>query len=146
MKLELIRQIYTLKSTIGQIFIDGKHECFSLERPDANNAPGVSCILEGEYNITLYYSPHLQRIVMLLHDVPGRDMIEIHPANHPLELKGCIAPGVVKGQDAVWSSVVAFDDLFNKVKAALDSGEKVSISIAKEKQCAEATASSSSPS
>jgi hypothetical protein len=142
MKLELTRRWYTAESTIGEIHIDGKHECFTLERPEGNNAPQVSCILEGEYDVTLYYSPHMNRIVMLLHNVPGRDMIEMHPANYPRELKGCIAPGVVRGENAVWSSVVAFEDLYNKVKAALDSGEKVTIRIAKEQQCAEPTSSS----
>ncbi len=132
MILSLVRKWYTQKSVTGEILIDGKHECFTIERPDLGNAPQVSCIPEGGYDLTLYYSNHNKRWVPLLQDVPDRSAIEIHPANYASELLGCIAPGVIRDIDAVWSSDVAFGALYVKIKAAIDSGEGARIVITKE--------------
>lgn len=134
MILSLTRKWYTAKSVIGELSIGGKFECFILERPDLNNQPKISCIPEGTYDISLYYSPHNKRWVPLLHDVPSRAEIEIHPANWPHQLEGCLAPGVVRDIDAVYSSDVAFDALFKQINDAMDNTEKVTIAITKGEQ------------
>lgn len=132
MNIALVRRWYTAKSTTGEMLIDGRHQCYSLERPDLNNAAEVSCIPEGGYDLSLYFSSHNKRWVPLLHDVPQRSMIEIHPANYPHELKGCIAPGVTRDIDAVYASVAAFEVLYKKIKAAIDDHEAVRIVISRD--------------
>lgn len=74
----------------------------SLELPWKGNARRVSCIKPGTYRATVRLSPRFRRPVLILHDVPDRDMIEIHPANWAgdealgwySELNGCIALGL----------------------------------------------------
>jgi len=69
---------------------------YSIEKPWLDNAPEVSCIPHGEYRCTLYSSPS-KGLVYLLHDVFGREMIEIHKANFQSELLGCLGIGLSFG-------------------------------------------------
>jgi len=67
-------------------------QCVTLELPWKDNAPQVSCIPEGIYQVRtrrtdkfgLHY--HVQ-------DVPARDWILFHPGNFVSQLRGCIIPG-----------------------------------------------------
>ena len=77
------------------------YQCVTLELPRIKipyqiNAHSVDCILEGDYPATHYYSP-LKGLVFLLHNVPGRDAVEVHIGNYVAGLKidsqGCILPG-----------------------------------------------------
>lgn len=64
----------------------------SLELPWLDNQKKISCIPEGTYKCTLFQSPS-KGLVYLLHDVPNRDMIEIHVANYTSDLLGCLGMG-----------------------------------------------------
>lgn len=73
--------------TAGDVFI-----CYTIELPWLHNWPQVSCIPEGRYPVLKRYSTRFQWHLHLT-DVPGRELILMHPANHAQkELKGCIAP------------------------------------------------------
>jgi hypothetical protein len=63
-----------------------KFDCVTLERHDIP-------IPAGTYKVSLYDSPRLGRKVPLLHGVPNRDMIEIHPGNYEHDSLGCILVG-----------------------------------------------------
>jgi hypothetical protein len=65
---------------------------FTCERPWLDNKPDVSCIPPGSYTFSRYESPTKGR-VWITQDVPGRSNIEIHSANWPYQLAGCIAVG-----------------------------------------------------
>lgn len=69
----------------GQDFV-----CETVERPKTGDHP---CIPEGWYIARRYNSPANKRIVWQLEEVPNRTNIQLHIANWPHELKGCIAPG-----------------------------------------------------
>ena len=91
MELLLIRT-YHSQGVNGVIFFNGVRICDSIELPWRNNLRGISCIPEGSYSISKRrsrkYGPHLW-----IRNVPGRELILIHPANNALqELRGCIAP------------------------------------------------------
>ena len=95
----------------GELYINGVFECYTLEQ--------YSHLIDtGTYPITVYFSPHRQFEVLLLHQVPGHTYIEIHPANYPYQLKGCLAVGTAHNQDALANSRFAFDHLIKKTKAA----------------------------
>lgn len=71
----------------------GEFRCFTIERPDLGNTPWLSCIPEGlykahrgEFSRGRPPYPNLE-----IEDVPGRSGIEVHGANLPDELNGCIA-------------------------------------------------------
>lgn len=109
--INLIRYKTDHNGTFGRLSMNGQFLCFTVERPKDGLFP---CIPADEYDVTEYHSPK-HGLVWLLHDVPGRSMIEIHVANRASELKGCIAPGTTLGEidgvPAVLGSKKAFDML-----------------------------------
>jgi hypothetical protein len=117
-KLRLIRQPCNDNATFGVLFVNNFFECFTLERTDR-------IIPAGTYDLILYQSPRHKRLVPLLQKVPNRGMIEIHIANYPVELEGCIAVGNNFTTKMLMSSTKAFTALMSKIK--LD--DKLLISI-----------------
>lgn len=71
--------------------------CCTLELPWLDNQHEISCIPKGSYRVTRYNSPSKGE-VFLLHDVPGRSMVEIHSGNTVDDIKGCIAVGRTYGR------------------------------------------------
>src|SRR4051812_13173320 len=115
-RFKLIRY-YTPPATAGRLYdSDGKLFCETVERPHHSFSEDHPCIPEGVYTAKRYNSP-THGHVWMLQDVPGRTEIEIHVANWPMELLGCIAPGQAFGCDSInnqWGvkqSKVAFDRL-----------------------------------
>jgi hypothetical protein len=133
MKLFLVRKWKTDRSFTGELFIGEDFQCFTLELPELYenkaNVPQKTCCPTGIYEIELYPSPHFKRLVPLLKRVPGRSSIEIHIANEPEQLRGCIAVGQYRGRDYIGQSKAAFDPLFEKIQFAIASGELVTITI-----------------
>lgn len=107
----------------GHILLLGEQFCYSLERRTRAIKPGV-------YGLSRYFSPANQREVLLL-SVPGRQFIEIHPANFAYQLKGCIAPGErqTKSRTAIHDSISAFRRLTDVSFAALERHEVCEIAI-----------------
>lgn len=65
--------------------------CYTIELPWLGNQKQISCIPEGEYVLQKRFSTKF-RWHLHLENVPGRDLILIHPANDAKkELLGCIA-------------------------------------------------------
>ena len=112
MILKLFREVTENKGTFGYLFFDGHFICYSLE-----NAEKI--IPAGTYELELYSSPKNKRIVPLLKNVPNRNMIEIHIANYPSELEGCIAVGLIMepSNERILSSTIAFDKLMSKIRS-----------------------------
>ncbi len=77
--------------TLGRLKING-FQCFTLELPWLGNKQNVSCIPEGKYQYKIYNSPKHGKVLLIL-DVAGRTMIEIHAANYTRQILGCIAVG-----------------------------------------------------
>ena len=134
MKLELtLNRTYYPEGTNGQINIADKRLCSSIELPWKANRTQASCIPEGIYELKKRYSPkhghHLQVI-----NVPGRDLILLHPANDALkELKGCIAPvSLLTGEGKGNSSRIALKKVLDKVFPELEKGNKVFLIIKSE--------------
>lgn len=101
MKVE-IKRTYQEKETLGDLVVyDEKDfalfDCHTIELPDLNNAQNISCIDEGEYEVTKIVSPKKGRC-FLLHNVPGRSAVEIHIGNYAtgkkVDTQGCILPGM----------------------------------------------------
>lgn len=67
---------------------------------------------KGTYNAHLEMSPHFGFQTPHI-DVPHRTYIEIHPANYPSQLEGCIALGTAKDGDALDNSKRAFDSMMD---------------------------------
>lgn len=93
--------------TFGELLRDGTRIAVTCELPWADNRPLVSCIPQGVYHVTRFSSPS-KGADFLVNGVPDRSMIEIHVANLPSELLGCIGvgdiTGAINGKPAVLNS------------------------------------------
>jgi hypothetical protein len=133
MELQITRKDFTQQSTIGELNVDGKFECYTLEdmvRPV--KVKGMTAIPAGSYEVVVTFSERFQRLLPLLLNVPGFDGVRIHTGNTDLDTEGCILVGKAKKKDAIASSKAAFEDLFEKVQAAARR-EKIFIHISEER-------------
>ncbi|WP_286844081.1 MULTISPECIES: DUF5675 family protein [Sphingobacterium] len=88
----LLQRKYGAQGTNGTITYQGEEICHTIELPDRNNIPRISCIPIGQYKLEKRrYPKHGEQIGIPM--VLGREAILIHAANNALkELQGCIAP------------------------------------------------------
>lgn len=77
--------------TLGRLSFNG-FQCFTLELPWRDNQKSISAISGGLYKCELYQSPK-HGLVILIKDVSGRTMIEIHSGNYTRQILGCILVG-----------------------------------------------------
>ncbi len=129
MHLRLIR-IYGSTGTNGYLVANHKVICKTIELPWNGNQRSVSCIPEGKYTLRERYSPRFGRHLEIL-NVPGRDLILIHPANDARkELRGCIAPvSELIGPGMGVKSRAATLQLLDLVLPVLEQGKLVTITI-----------------
>ena len=98
----VLHRTYFPEGTQGILEWNGNRICYTIELPWLKNQKRVSCVPEGEYILQTRFSKKYGWHLHLV-NVPGRDLILIHPANNAKkELLGCIAPvtkhtGIGKG-------------------------------------------------
>ena len=126
----VLNRTYFPEGTQGVLEWNGTIVCYTIELPWLGNQKRISCIPEGEYILQKRFSPKFQWHLHLK-NVPGRDLILIHPANDAkTELLGCIATvalhtGIGKGS----FSRKALEKLKVIVYKALSYNEVVKIKI-----------------
>lgn len=135
MEITLNRKYFTETSTIGELNVDGEHECYMLEDQDRKiETTGIkvatrTCIPRGRYRVTVTMSNRFKRPLPLLNDVPYFDGIRIHPGNSAVDTDGCLLPGLTYTNDYVTGSVAAFGPLFTKINDCVNAGGEVWITI-----------------
>ena len=86
MYIQLIRNKPQGNAITGQLYVDGKLFCDTLEHVQY-------AIPTGFYRVRLTYSPRFQEILPLLDHVIGRTGIRIHAGNTIEHTEGCILVG-----------------------------------------------------
>ncbi|WP_343539504.1 DUF5675 family protein [Sphingobacterium thalpophilum] len=127
--LKLLRK-YGAEGTNGTITYNGEHICHTIELPDRNNMPRISCIPPGQYKLEkCRYRRHGEQIG--IPNVIGREAILIHAANDAKkELLGCIAPVTsLTGEGQGIGSRQALAKLKALVYCLWDMGDEVYLSI-----------------
>lgn len=129
MELELLRE-YFPDGTNGEVRCGEQLICFSIELPWHHNQRNVSCIPEGQYELTKQFHPKYGDHLRVMR-VSGRDGILIHPATDAKKhLRGCIAPVsnlINPGKGT--QSTLANEKLKALVFEALEQKENVFITI-----------------
>jgi hypothetical protein len=137
-------------STLGEIQVDGIHECWSLEDERRETKVwGETCISAGTYSVFLRTDgdrheryrtrfPDVHAGVLQLEDVPGFVAIQIHPGNDDDDTAGCILPGshpliLPDGEFKVAASTPAYLALYKKMVQALYDGEDVTVTVRERK-------------
>ena len=114
----LIRNTFSKKSTIGELFLNGERICDTLENPWQDNQRNISCIPEGVYPVRLRLpreSGTRDYLHLLVQEVPNRDWILFHRGNTAKDTSGCILVGLGTEQDVVHNSVLAMDLLIKEI-------------------------------
>lgn len=142
----LVNRIKSNKNeTLGELFIDGVFQCFTLEDEARTiKVKGETRIPAGRYEIKLrmiggkhakYLKnfPHLHKGMLWLQNVPSFEYILIHVGNEQKDTEGCLLVGKTKsevnGKITIGSSRIAYTELYSKVAAELVAGRKVFITI-----------------
>ena len=139
--------------TIGNLYIDGKWFCNTLEDADRGldssmsedmirtlKKPSITAIPRGTYEITLdVISPKYSKIpfyqqvcngkVPRLLNVKGFDGILIHAGNSADHSSGCLLVGYNKSRGQVLTSKEVFKNLYKQLQDRKDKGEKITITI-----------------
>ncbi|MDB5819002.1 MAG: hypothetical protein JWQ11_2642, partial [Rhizobacter sp.] len=136
MHIDIIRDpsLSTDRGTFGRLLIDGAMFCVTCEQPWAGNVPNHSCIPLGDYALLPYDSPaHGPTFVfhnptLGIYGTPdripagksGRSLCEVHNANWPFQLKGCVGVGqqvtdIAPNGRGVTASVTTFGAFMGKV-------------------------------
>ena len=134
MILTLHRKYLKSDCTIGELYVDGLFECFTLEdkvREPGLKIPGRTAIPYGRYEVILSESPRFKKIMPLLLNVPDFEGIRIHPGNTDEDTEGCILVGKAKGDTAIYSSRIAYDNLMIKLNNAFKIGNKIIMEVTK---------------
>lgn len=134
MELTLNRIFLGSSATIGELLINDKHLCDTLEdrvRPEGEKVYGKTAIPEGKYEIELTHSPRFKKILPEILNVPNFSGIRIHTGNSSKDTEGCIIVGTWDGEKEDWvgSSKIAFDKLMTLLEEATNNKEKVTITV-----------------
>lgn len=132
MKIEIKRDTFTEKSTIGKMYIDGAYFCETLEDKDRKLEEGgtkiyaETCIPRGTYALEIDYSPKYQKMMPHILDVPQFKGIRIHPGNTDADSEGCILVGRTREKDFIGHSKLTYNELIIRLRDATD---KIEITI-----------------
>jgi len=119
MEIKIKRLHKTENSTIGELLIDGKFECFTLEDKERDvKIKGETAIPRGTYKVIINQSNRFKRLLPLLIDVDNFEGVRIHAGNTNHDTEGCILVGRTRTNDFIGQSRKAFDLLFSKMQKA----------------------------
>ncbi|MDA3900078.1 MAG: DUF5675 family protein [Spirochaetes bacterium] len=141
MTLTVKRKTESKESTIGELYIDGKFECYTLEdigRP--KKIWGKTRIQAGSYRIKFRkigrfhnrYKVRFKSIYKgMLHilNIPLFQYVLIHCGNTAKHTAGCLLVGKSYTSDRLIDSTTAYKQMYVKVAAALERGEAVYINF-----------------
>lgn len=131
MKIEILRNQYTSKSTIGSMYVNGRWQCYTLEDAvrSGPKVPGQTAIPAGLYKLIVSFSNRFKRDLPLLVAVPNYEGVRIHTGNTDKNTEGCILVGKAKSANRVYNSVGAFNDLWPQILSAWSAKEPITIEL-----------------
>ena len=115
-----IKRLYRSEnSTIGEMTVDGKWECYTLEDKEREiKIKSETAIPKGTYKVIINKSNRFKKLLPLLLNVPNFEGVRIHPGNTNHDTEGCILVGRTRSKDFIGQSRKAFESLFAKMKLA----------------------------
>ena len=125
MKLTVNRKWLTNTATIGELLIDGKFECYTLEDTlrDGCKLAGVTAIPDGTYKVIIDLSNRFQKLMPHVLNVPGFEGIRIHAGNTDKDTEGCLLLGRTKSSNFIGESKKALEHFIPLLEQGLKDGE-----------------------
>lgn len=124
MNLKLIRKYFTTTATIGELYIDGVFQCYTLEDIEREEKVyGKTAIPRGTYKVILDMSTRWKRIMPHILNVSNFEGVRIHSGNTSLDTDGCILVGEEwRGGDFIGKSKLAYNALMKKLEKGVTDG------------------------
>jgi hypothetical protein len=117
-------------ATIGDVYVDGVRDCYSLEDEIRDvKIHGKTAIPEGKYRVVLTKSQRFGKVLPELLEVPNYTGVRIHSGNKAEDTEGCILVGEEAQDHTITRSREALLELMAAISQALDAGEQVHIEI-----------------
>lgn len=130
MKMKILRSALYKDYTIGQLFINERYFCNTLEDSVREmKIAGETAIPYGRYEVEVSYSPKFKRPLPLLLNVPNFEGIRIHSGNTAKDTAGCILVGDWDGNRSLVNSIPAEAAIVVKLMEAQRRGEKIILII-----------------
>ena len=125
-------------ATFGELYADGVLECETMEQPvrEIEDAlvsnwkiKGDSAIPRGRYRIVINRSQRLKYELPLLLNVPWFEDVRISPNCLEAGTDGWIVVGTERLEMGLVNSRIAFSELFQDIRDALNAGEQVWVTV-----------------
>lgn len=142
LEMTLLRKEWSNLSTIGDMLIDDKFYCYTLEDVDRQfcyngnfknceqklwrkslKIAGQTAIPYGRYEVIINWSNKFQCPMPLLLNVPDYEGVRIHAGNTDRDTEGCVLVGSTQGKDFIGNSKSTFKSLFPIIREALKVGK-----------------------
>lgn len=134
MRLTVQRAIFSDKSTIGQLLVDDRFFCYTLEDTDrkledgGQKIYGQTAIPRGVYEVVLRDSPKFG-LVPWIRGVEGFTFVLIHWGNKPEDTDGCILVGDDYTDDWISHSRATFAKLMREIEHAIRHGDGCTLEV-----------------
>lgn len=115
--------------TIGELWMDGKFFCYTLEdtiRPIMAKIYGNTAIPQGTYTLIVSYSNRFQKYMPEVLNVSGFKGVRIHTGNTIADTLGCLIVGERTDGKVLFDSKLAYDRLLAEIKT-VEQKEKITI-------------------
>ena len=138
MTIFMVRDDCTEKRTLGTMTFSDGHVVQTLEdpvRPAGVKVMGDTAIPSGTYKVTITRSKRFQKMLPLVHNVPGFGGVRIHPGNGIGDTSGCVLVGTQRGtfsegaDQTIVRSKEAMEQVQSRIAAALANTEQVWLDI-----------------
>ena len=114
----IVRDTFTEESTLGKLYLNGEFICYTLENAWLDNKRNISCIPVGVYDVRVRLpreSATRDYLHLLVKDVPNRTYILFHRGNTAKDTLGCILTGMDRGENVIYKSRVAHNELMTAI-------------------------------
>lgn len=130
--------------TIGELYIDGKFECYTLEDEVRKEKKfGETAIPQGIYRVSLRkvggkndlytkkFGTQTHKGMIWIKDIPNFEYVYIHIGNTTADTLGCILVGRTKNEKTgtIGESTAAYLQMYKKVSKAIEAKEEVHIIV-----------------
>lgn len=134
MKIEVNRIFKASTYTIGELSVNNKYLCDTLEdrvRPTGEKVYGETAIPSGTYTVTLSYSNRFKKTMPEILNVPNFSGIRIHCGNSSKDTEGCLLVGKWDGKTENWisDSKNSYNKLYSLLEEAFNKKENITITI-----------------
>ena len=134
MELKLLRKYCKPSYTIGQLYIEDKYSCDTIEDTvrdlvTEKKVKGRTAIPAGRYRVVLNWSPRFKKPLPLLLDVPHFEGIRIHAGNTAKDTEGCILVGRNTQPGTLTESKATMAELMQVLTSANNRKEEMWITV-----------------